>query len=231
MADMSARPGVSPAFEVGAVEVFPLLPLEGVVWRSCRFRSGTTEGLRHGAGGDAIHIALPAELERAVDKRRSEFLAGRLCALLALRAAGAPEVVGRAGRAPVWPAGLRGSISHTAGRAMAVVSRRVTAIGLDCEPPIPAATAAGIARRVLTPGDRAFRPPDWDEARFLTLAFSAKEAVYKALSDRLADIPGFGEAHLASLSAGELVIAFRDWRVRVRYGFHDGDCVTLAWLD
>ncbi|WP_405845207.1 4'-phosphopantetheinyl transferase [Streptomyces platensis] len=64
----------------------------------------------------------------AVDKRRREFTTARSCAREALRRLGHPTVPiprGRSG-APLWPAGVVGSITHCQGyRSAAVVERLV----------------------------------------------------------------------------------------------------------
>lgn len=223
-----AGPGMSGAMRIPRVEDRAILPGSvpgpGLVWRSCRFSPVPADRIEH----RDMRLDLPADLIHAVPKRRCEFLAGRLCAALALRAVGAPEHVGRAGRAPVWPAGVRGSISHCEGRAMAVVLPGTQPVGLDCEPLMPAETVAEIGHLLLTGADLAQRPADMDEARFCTLVFSAKEAVYKALSATLADIPDFHEAHLTALTPAALTVAFRGRAVPVLYGWDGGDCVTLA---
>lgn len=213
---------------IGEIETRAILPVPGVVWRSCRFRPGDAEWLDHLSAEGRVRLDLPADLRAAVPKRRGEYLAGRLCAALALRALGAPEDVGRAGRAPVWPPGIAGSISHCDGRAMAVASRGLPALGLDCEPLMTPRTAAEIGHLLLTDRDRAQCPADWDEARFCTLAFSVKEAVYKALSATLPDIPDFREAWVAELRGADMVIGFRGRHVPVFHAWDGDDCVTLA---
>ncbi|HWS27500.1 MAG TPA: hypothetical protein VN259_13150, partial [Xanthomonadales bacterium] len=72
--------------------------------------------------------------------RRREFLAGRLAAHAALTALGERGAVGRQGRAPVWPQGCSGSISHANGCAVAVAAsaRHWQALGIDLEAPIKA---------------------------------------------------------------------------------------------
>ena len=67
---------------------------------------------------------LPEPLRAAAPKRQREFLAGRHCAAHALRTAGLPETVGLQDRAPIWPKGAVGSISHSDARVVAVVSKR-----------------------------------------------------------------------------------------------------------
>ncbi len=128
---------------------------------------------------------LPAEAAAAggmVERRRREFAAGRRAARAALSAIGrAPAAIPvGADRAPGWPAGLVGSIAHSATRCLAALARReaLTALGLDLEPdddlPAPLWDA------ILTPAERRRLAGAGDRAgRLATLAFSAKEAVYK----------------------------------------------------
>ena len=82
---------------------------------------------------------------RGVAKRQAEYLAGRLCAREALRrVTGQPGVpaVG-ADRAPQWPLGVVGSITHGDNWAAALVAQREQwrALGLDVERLLPAERA------------------------------------------------------------------------------------------
>jgi enterobactin synthetase component D / holo-[acyl-carrier protein] synthase len=131
-----------------------------------------------------------AIVERASDKRRREFTAGRDCARIALGKLGiapAPILIGERG-APQWPPGIVGSITHCDGYRAAAVARAsdVAAIGLDAEPdqPLPRGVLGVIslpAERarltVLASNTAAGESPAacWDR-----LLFSAKESVYKA---------------------------------------------------
>lgn len=70
-------------------------------------------------------------------KRRREFLAGRLAAAEVLRGLGASSTDVRVGdrRAPAWPDGFVGSITHDAELACAAAARagKVAGIGIDIE--------------------------------------------------------------------------------------------------
>ena len=121
---------------------------------------------------------------RAVDARRREFATVRRCAREALRRLGhdpAPLLPGPGG-APVWPAGVRGSMTHCPGYAAAAVAPvdRVAAIGIDAEPdePLP----EGVLDLLATPGERTWldrsAPPGGPHLD--RLLFSAKESAYKA---------------------------------------------------
>lgn len=215
---------------IAALSERALLPAAGVVWRSGLLRISDACRLTQETAQGPVTVDLPGDMQRAVPKRRSEYLAGRACAALALRALNAPEGVSRKGRAPVWPAGVSGSITHTDRRVVAVAARDMRAIGVDLEPLMPPRTVAEVGHLLLSPADHAQRPADMDAARFCTLVFSAKEATYKALSPQLADIPDFHEATVTDLTATRLTLVFRDWRIPVLHGLDDGDCVTLALL-
>ncbi|MFV8749366.1 4'-phosphopantetheinyl transferase family protein [Nannocystaceae bacterium ST9] len=82
-----------------------------------------------------------AQVERAVDKRVRDFRAGRQCAHRALGRLGEPLVplLNDSSRAPRWPSGVVGSITHCAGLAAAVVARASDqqALGIDAEPDSP----------------------------------------------------------------------------------------------
>jgi len=132
-----------------------------------------------------LHPAEQGQIDRAAPGRRREYAAGRLLAhslLGSLGAAAAPLLNGP-DRAPAWPAGYVGSISHCPTLCAVVVASGsdICAIGVDVEPAL--ALGADIEPLVLTARDRhsiARLPP---RIRPLggRLVFSAKEAFYKAL--------------------------------------------------
>lgn len=121
----------------------------------------------------------------AVEQRRREFVTARRCAHEALRRMGiTPVPIGSgADHAPIWPAGVVGSITHCAGYRAAAVARRseLASVGIDAEVnrPLP----AGVGDAVLCPGERAQLDSLSRARRTLhadRLFFSCKEAVYKA---------------------------------------------------
>ena len=136
---------------------------------------------------DAPEILLPevedASLGRATEKRQREFSAGRVAARAALRRLGIAETLLPVGtnRSPRWPGGVVGSITHTAGLAVAVVARQenITGLGLDLE--LNAAVKQELWRGILTARELAWisgQPRDRQEP-LATLIFSAKESFYK----------------------------------------------------
>lgn len=129
----------------------------------------------------------------AIDRRQQEFAAGRLAAYRAQRALGLqhrPVPMG-ADRAPVWPDGLRGTISHHGGLAAAAVSNHtdIRALGLDIEPdePLP----GEIVDTVLLPEERAWLSDMAEPGKAARAIFCIKEAVYKAQYPLTGQIIGF----------------------------------------
>lgn len=124
---------------------------------------------------------------RGVAKRQTEYLAGRLCAREALRLALGQAAVPGSGedRAPQWPAAAVGSISHGAGWAGAVVAPRSACLGLglDVEALMPEARAERLAGEILTLPEleRLATLTPAQRAERITLTFSFKESVFKAL--------------------------------------------------
>jgi len=76
-------------------------------------------------------------IKDAVPKRRREFIAGRIYARQALSELGHPPgpIVKNSCRAPLWPDGFVGAISHTHALCAAVVGRAadIASIGVDLE--------------------------------------------------------------------------------------------------
>lgn len=136
---------------------------------------------------DPEHVLLPVErdvVERAIDTRRLQYAAGRHCAREGMRALGVPPgpVTQDSDRAPCFPPGLVGTITHTqwwCAAAMALDTTRA-ALGVDVEPDSP--LKASLFDSVLTPPEVARLRELDDPLRGLVgkLVFSAKECAYKA---------------------------------------------------
>ena len=132
-------------------------------------------------------IDMPASIQRSVAKRQAEFLAGRLCAraaLLQLDNTHATLAIG-ADRAPIWPAHIAGAITHSNGRAAAIVAlkREWQALGMDLENLLSGERAKRLAKEILTPDElqRMANAPAEQIAQWVTLTFSVKESLFKAL--------------------------------------------------
>ena len=123
-----------------------------------------------------------AAVIRAVPSRRREFRVGRACAHAALRVAGAPSVplVPGPDRAPIWPAGFVGSITHCEGFVAACVAPSVAYDGIGFDAELATPLDAALVSSICTPSERS---PAVDAARAKIL-FAAKEAVHKCVAPR-----------------------------------------------
>lgn len=172
----------------------------------CQIRSTRFERQRLQAGDFALsRIEAPANIQRSVAKRQAEYLAGRICAREALLAAGSAAWVPGTDeeRAPVWPAGFCGSITHGDGWAAAIVARdsHWRGLGLDVENRLETTRAERLAAEILTPDELARLDPQ-QAALQVTLTFSLKESLFKALFPLVRKRFYFEHAELLSWSAG-----------------------------
>jgi 4'-phosphopantetheinyl transferase EntD len=156
---------------------------------------------------------LPEEepfVRRSAARRIHDFAGGRACARAALEQLGYGRIAlpADANRAPCWPAGATGSISHTRGYCAAVVSRieHSRALGLDVER--AGSVGPHLWRRIFVPAElaalQAYDAPR--AAEQATLMFSAKEAFYKCQHTLTGQWLGFSDIAV-SVEEGRFRIA------------------------
>jgi len=131
-----------------------------------------------------FNIIFPESLAKAVPKRRAEFLAGRIIVREAMRIMLLPMIDIPIGmnRSPCWPEGIAGSITHSGNQVLCLLSKKNNGIGIDYEEIIPTENAADFQRSIVSEAEiRLFGEVSSDYNKILTLAFSAKESIFKAL--------------------------------------------------
>jgi len=149
----------------------------------------------------ALGLTLPDTLLQAVPKRRAEYVAGRVCAMTALRVI-LPDFAGvitsSADRAPCWPPGLVGSITHTSGFASAAVApaERARSIGLDAEHFLSASAIHAVRQIAVRADDPTPESVGLPAEVFYALLFSAKESVFKCLYPLVRRIFDFRDVRL-----------------------------------
>jgi 4'-phosphopantetheinyl transferase EntD len=134
-----------------------------------------------------------AAITRAVPKRRAEFAAGRAAARAAMAELGrAPCTIPQGpDRAPLWPAGLSGSIAHCDDCCIAAVANNADykTLGVDIEPATP--LDPDLTDIICTKAEREWLANQSDPALAAKMIFSAKEAIYKAQYPLTRKIIGF----------------------------------------
>lgn len=123
-------------------------------------------------------------VNHCANERIEQFAAGRLCARLALEALGITgfSLMPASDRQPLWPAGVTGSITHTAGYAAAVVGRRgaLRSLGVDSE--VVAQVHEELWPGITAPSElaRLHALPEAAARAQAAVLFAAKEAFYKS---------------------------------------------------
>ncbi|RYY79232.1 MAG: 4'-phosphopantetheinyl transferase superfamily protein [Moraxellaceae bacterium] len=152
----------------------------------------------------------PFTQHKASNKRQAEFVAGRIAAQTALATYGVPpqyQLVGiNSHNAPCWPKGIIGSISHHRNAAYAVVAatRQYSEIGLDAEHYMSAEVAASTQDLIINPEEKALLvQPFLLPEQVLTLIFSAKESLYKALHPKVEQYFDFLDARILNINVDQ----------------------------
>lgn len=157
-------------------------------------------------------IPMPAKLSKAVDKRRIDFVMGRYAAALALAKLGvtAGDIPINPDFSPKWPPGITGSISHNQDLVVAIVVPQAScrSLGIDVEMLLSKDQGDEIKRQITSEQEFLVLQQSlvgWTESQILTLAFSAKESLYKCLRPLVGRFFDFGEAqlHIVSQERGE----------------------------
>lgn len=137
--------------------------------------------------GSAIPDPLFPEEEtlvrRAVSNRRNEFALSRTCARRALTNIGvAPcSILSTSDRAPIWPPGIVGSITHCKSYTAAAVCLDVQFLSLGIDAEINQPLPDGVLTLIASPSEQlAVRQLPDDDVCWDRLLFSAKECVFKA---------------------------------------------------
>jgi 4'-phosphopantetheinyl transferase EntD len=149
----------------------------------------------------------PGEAITALPKRCTEFAAGRSAARAAMAQLGLPAaaIAMAPDRAPLWPAGLTGSITHSATACLAAVQRAPGLIGLDLEP--ATALDRDLWSITLRAEEQEWLATQSNAPLLAKLIFSAKEAAYKAQYPRSKTLFGF-EVLQITLSADSFTARF-----------------------
>lgn len=192
-------------------------------------------------------IVLPPGLANAVLKRKVEFAAGRCCAMQALQALGyggrETLPIGQH-RAPLWPEGFVGSISHGDGQALAVAaaSRDWGGIGIDIERLLDHDAAQPLVPYLMTPAELDIgSAAGMSLERWLTVVFSAKESLFKALYPYVGRYFDFLDAEVCALQPARDALTLqlattlspqcsKGSRYPIRVNYLNNNIVTLCLL-
>lgn len=149
-----------------------------------------------------LNIPPPDHLQRAVKKRRAEYLASRYGLQQVLASWGIADFILSNGpdRAPRWPQGVNGSLSHTHQQICALLTPRQDVMpGVDCETIMTEEMARETGRMFIDDGEKKrLAQCEVPFATALTVAFSVKESLYKALYPQIKQFMDFSAAEIVA---------------------------------
>ena len=120
----------------------------------------------------------------AAPQRIRDFATGRWCAHKALEQHGIEScaLLSDANRAPLWPSGIVGSITHADGYCAAAVGRRKDFVGIGIDAESIGRVQRELWREIFTGEEIAWleQLAEPGQACMATMLFSAKESFYKA---------------------------------------------------
>lgn len=179
--------------EVGYVRSNPTLHYCSIVFDSDGYQDGLF---------DYLNVPFPTSLVSSVQKRRAEYIAARYAAQILLKKLGCELGVGSSqNRAPIWPFGFSGSLSHTNGKAIAVVSQQPhhCSPGIDIEVFSPAVIQE--SKNVFTTKTERniLKASSIQYELALLVAFSVKESLYKSLYPTVRRYFGFDAVKICSI--------------------------------
>lgn len=133
---------------------------------------------------NTLQISFPKTLLCAVPKRKAEFLAGRFVVKQAINMLDIEPLEISIGlhRAPQWPNGIVGSISHSGNKAFCFLSQFSSRVGIDYEEFISNKIAEEIKYSIISVEEEQLcSSSEYSFNQILTMIFSAKESLFKAL--------------------------------------------------
>lgn len=167
--------------------------------------------------------------EQFVFKRKAEFIAGRLAANSAISAllssSNSIYSIGvNSDRSPIWPEGVVGSITHSNDLALAMVGNKTELkyLGVDLEHIMDEKLSKEVASNILIDSELS----QLTKASFafntaVSLAFSAKESLFKALSPTTRQFQDFDAALIESIDLTGQQLSLRltkDWHEQLPKG-------------
>ncbi|MEM8843882.1 MAG: 4'-phosphopantetheinyl transferase superfamily protein [Pseudomonadota bacterium] len=181
-----------------------------------------------------LKIPMPSLLENAVNKRHSEYISGRLCAREALmKLTGSTLTPDMASdRSPLWPQGVCGSISHSHNVVITIVANNTDylTLGIDIEKVMTEKTAKEIYQQFMESSEEGCYEDMYTFAEKVTIQFTIKEAIFKALYPLINKRFYYEAVRLISINESEASLKLMmdlsdDWKkddeLKVEYEIND----------
>ena len=174
----------------------------------------------------ALGISIPPLWQQATPARQRDFVAGRYAAKQALLAVGVvdSQIGIDQHRAPIWPQGTVGSITHAGDYVAATIgpSETFESIGIDTEIILSEDNCESLRHLIMTKFERE-NAGSWglSTSTTTTLVFSAKESIYKCLFPLVLEFFDFLDVEIYHIDVLKKSFAFRilrGFKTEVNFG-------------
>lgn len=137
---------------------------------------------RGDVGPDPLFPEEAAQVAKAVERRRLEFARGRSCARRAMAslAVSPVSILADVNRAPMWPAGVIGSITHTKDYCAAAVARAEPGVSIGIDAEVLRHLEPGVIEKIVSRSEQHQLSTLDPAVAWSCVVFSIKEAIYKA---------------------------------------------------
>lgn len=129
----------------------------------------------------------PLKIAQACVERKNEYLCGRVLAQAVLNHHFSLDqpITSMHEHLPIWPSHVLGSISHSQNKLIVALSNNAVYLGIDIEHWVTSEFAQESAHLILTPSEfdlwKSKACEFFDFAHYVSLIFSIKESLYKAV--------------------------------------------------
>ncbi|NUG50211.1 4'-phosphopantetheinyl transferase family protein [Acinetobacter lactucae] len=166
----------------------------------------------------------PLKIAQAHPKRQQEYLCGRVLAqaVLSHHFGLDQSITSMHEHLPIWPTHILGSISHSQNKLVVALSNNAIYLGIDIEHWVSSEFAQESAHLILTPSEldlwKSKAAEFFDFARYVSLVFSVKESLYKAIYATAKQYIDFLEASIVDINFENqaLTLAFTS-QIQQRY--------------
>lgn len=155
-----------------------------------------------------IHQELehPLKIAQARVERKNEYLCGRVLAQAVLNHHFGLDqsITSMYEPLPIWPSHVLGSISHSQNKLIVALSNNALYLGIDIEHWVTSEFAQESAHLILTPSEfdlwKSKAAEFFDFAHYVSLIFSVKESLYKAVYPTAKQYIDFLEASIVDIN-------------------------------
>lgn len=148
----------------------------------------------------------PLKIAQARVERKNEYLCGRVLAQAVLNHHFGLDqpITSMHEPLPIWPTHVLGSISHSQNKLIVALSNNAIYLGIDIEHWVTSEFAQESAHLILTPSEfdlwKGKAAEFFDFARYVSLIFSVKESLYKAVYPTAKQYIDFLEASIVDIN-------------------------------